>query len=55
MEAKDSTEDIAAKPSMDEAAPLTRTESEVFTVEAASMVEAGVMLEAAEAAVTTER
>jgi len=55
MEAKDSTEDIAAKPSMEEAALLARTEWEVFRVEAASMVEVRGMLEAAEAAVTTER
>ena len=66
MEAKDSTEDRVAKPSMVEAALSPRTEREAFLVEeafipeealreeVASMVEAAVMVEAVEEAVTAE-
>jgi hypothetical protein len=53
MEAKESTEDIVAKGSMEVAALAARTEEEAFMVEAAVMAEVRVMVEGA-AAVTTE-
>ena len=48
---------MAGEVSTVELAPVlpARTEWEAFTVEAASMVEVAVMLEVAEAAVTTEQ
>jgi hypothetical protein len=66
MEAKDSTEDLGATPSMEDAALSARTEWEAFRVEEAfrleapvileeaAMLEAASMVEAAEAAVTTD-
>jgi hypothetical protein len=48
---------MAGEDSTEELAPVlpARTEWEALTVEAASMVEVEVMLEVAEAAVTTEQ
>jgi hypothetical protein len=48
---------MAGEDSTEELVPVlpARTEWEAFTVEAASMVEVAVMLEVAEAAVTTEQ
>jgi hypothetical protein len=44
MEAKDSTEDLVATPSMEEAALSARTEWEAFRVEAPVILEEAVML-----------